>query len=57
MHFKTTTNCHPVSQINNNSATTTTATPVAKQEDPEVNDEDEEDERYQVDLNGDFMIP
>ena len=30
---------------------------MAKQEDPEVNDEDEEDERYQVDLNGDFMIP
>lgn len=47
----------PVSQINNNSATTTTATPVAKQEDPEVNDEDEEDERYQVDLNGDFYDP
>lgn len=35
----------------------TVATPTVKQGDPEVNDEDEEDERYEVDLNGDFYDP
>ncbi|CAX40626.1 cleavage factor II (CF II) component, putative [Candida dubliniensis CD36] len=49
----------PISQNNNNNNnnSVTVATPTVKQGDPEVNDEDEEDERYEVDLNGDFYDP